>query len=545
LWILHDGWMRRWQDGAWVEDRGRSQWGTVVLAAFEETRAGQIVGGSFKEGVRILNADGTSERRDESNGLAHNWAYCVLEDREGTVWVGTGNGGLHGLHPRRVTMVDAPDHWRSSAVLSVAPARDGGLWIGTEGGGVYRMHGDAITNLPVRSGIWQAVANSVLEDRSGRLWVGTWSSGLRYLEEGEFKSAYEATGGRNIVLTVFEARGGDIWVGTRHGPGRRRAGEWQWFDHLPALRETVVRCFAESTDGTMWCGLDGGGVVQLGNAGARQFRAADGLASDQVRTILADPDGTVWIGTRSGLSRYRDGRWASITTRHGLPSDAICQILDGGDGHLWMGSFGGLFRVARAELNACADGQSLAVKCLVGDLSSGLATLEMSEQGQPAGCRTQDGRLWFATGKGLALVVAAQVRENPLPPPVCIEDLVVDGAAWAISRDPSRLQIPPGGRQFEFRYAGLSLINPGRVGFRYRLEGLHSDWFDAGAGRSAFYTQLAPGDYRFHVIARNADGVWNEQGRRLRSGSCPIFGRRGGSSPPPGSAPCCWWASRC
>jgi signal transduction histidine kinase/ligand-binding sensor domain-containing protein len=523
LWILNDDRMRRWQNGEWVEDRGRSPWGTIVLAAFHETRAGQIVAGSFKEGLRILNADGSGERCDEGNGLAHNWVYCVLEDREGTVWVGTGNGGLHGLHPRRVTMIDAPDHWRSSAVLSVTPARGGGLWIGTEGGGVYRMQDGVISNPPVRAGIWQAVANSVLEDRRGRLWVGTWSSGLRYLEQDEFKPAYHATDGRNVVLTVFESRTGDIWVGTRHGPGRLRDGQWEWFDQEPLLQGAVVRCLAEQPDGTMWCGLDGGGIVQIGSAGTRQFRAADGLASDQVRTIFADPDGTVWIGTRSGLSRYHDGRLASITTRHGLPSDAICQILDSGDGHLWMGSFGGLFRVAKTELNDCADGRSQAVKCLVGDLSSGLATLEMSEQGQPAGCRTSDGRLWFATGKGLALVVPSQVRENPLPPPVRIEDVLVDGDALAISPAQARLQIPPGGRQFEFRYTGLSLINPGRVGFRYRLDGLHQDWFEAGARRSAYYTQLAPGDYRFFVMARNADGVWNEQGASLAFRVLPYF----------------------
>ncbi len=526
LWILHDGWLRRWQEGEWVEDRGRANWGTIVLAAFCETRAGRIIAGSFKEGLRILNGDGTVERIDETNGLAHNWAYCLFEDQEGTVWVGTGNGGLHGLHPRRVTMVDAPDHWRSSAVLSVAPAAAGGLWIGTEGGGIYRMQEGAITNLPNREGIWQAVANSVLEDRHGRLWAGTWSTGLRYLEDGVFKPAYDATGGRNVVLTVFEARNGDIWVGTRNGPGRLHDGRWTWFDHLPELQHAVVRCLAEQPDGTIWCGLDGGGAVQLGPDGPKQFRARDGLAGDRVRTMLADTDGTVWIGTRSGLSRFRPGQLATLTTRQGLPSDVICQILDDRAGHLWMGSFGGLFRVAKTELNRCADGEIAVIKCLVCDHASGLATLEMSEQGQPAGCRTRDGRLWFATGKGLAMVVPSAVHENPLAPPVHIEEVVVDGALQAMPASPVRavsLRLAPGGRQFEFHYTGLSLSNPGRVGFRYRLAGLHQDWFEAGPRRTAYYTQLAPGDYVFEVTARNADGIWNERGAALAVRILPHF----------------------
>ncbi|MBI5693247.1 MAG: hypothetical protein HZC55_24480 [Verrucomicrobia bacterium] len=522
VWILHEGRLRRWQAGRWVEDRGTGDWGTIVLAAFLETRDGRLFGGSFKEGVRILHPDGAVERLDETVGLGHNWAYCVFEDREGTVWVGTGNGGLHGINPRRVTMVDAPDHWRSSAVLSVAPAAAGGLWIGTEGGGVYRLQDGTVTNLPQRTGIWQAVANSVLEDRSGRLWVGTWSTGLRRLEDGELRPAYPPAGGRNVVLTVFEARDGAIWVGTRDGPGRLRGGEWEWFEREPSLRGGTVRCFAEQSDGTVWCGRDDGALVRLGPGGVRRFGAGDGLAGDPVRTLLADADGTLWIGTRRGLGRFRDGRFALLTTRHGLPHDVICQILDDGAGHLWIGSLGGIFRAARASLHRAADGQADTVPCLVCDHTSGLATLELSGQGQPAGCRTPDGRLWFATGKGLASLDPATVRANPLAPPVRIEEVLVDGVVLPAGTG-EVVRVPPGGRRFEFRYTGLSLTNPGRVGFRHRLRGLHDDWYDADTRRAAVYAQLEPGRYEFQVTARNADGVWNDSGATLAVRVLPHF----------------------
>jgi ligand-binding sensor domain-containing protein len=188
-----------------------------------------------------------------------------------------------------------------------------------------------------------------------------------------------------------------------------------------------VRCFAEQAGGVIWFGLDGGGVCRWQDGKLTPFRASDGLASDYVRTLLADEDGALWIGTRGGLSRLKDGKLANVTARHGLPSEVICQILDDGKGHYWMSSFGGLFRVARAELNRCADGELKSVNCLVCDSSGGLGTLEVSEQGQPAGCRTSDGRLWFATGRGLAMVVPTNVTVNPLPPPVFIEEVLVDG----------------------------------------------------------------------------------------------------------------------
>ncbi len=522
LWILHEGRLRRWHEGEWVEDRGRSDWGTIVLAAFLQTRDGRIFGGSFKEGVRIQHPDGAIERLDQTAGLGHNWAYCLFEDREGTVWVGTGNGGLHGLNPRRVAMVDASDHWRNSAVLSVAPAASGGLWIGTEGGGVYRLQGETVTNLPQRSGIWQGVATSVLEDRSGNLWVGTWSTGLRRMEDGELRPAYRATGGRNAVLTVFESRHGDIWVGTRDGPGRLRGDEWDWFDEEPALRGGPVRCFAEEPDGTLWCGRDDGSLVRIGRDGVRRYGRDEGLAGEQVRTLFVDPDGSLWVGTRRGLGRWRDGRFTLLTTGHGLPHDVICQILDDGAGHLWIGSLGGIFRAARADLHRAADGKADTVPCLVCDHSSGLATLELSGLSQPAGCRTPDGRLWFATGMGLASLDPAAVRANPLPPPVLIEEVLVDGVVLPAGPG-DVVHVPPGGRRFEFRYTGLSLTNPGRVGFRHRLRGLHEDWYDADTRRAAVYAQLAPGRYEFQVTARSADGAWNEAGATLAVSVLPQF----------------------
>jgi len=162
------------------------------------------------------------------------------------------------------------------------------------------------------------------------------------------------------------------------------------------------------------------------------------------------------------------------------------------------------------------------VPCVVCDHTSGLATLELSGTTQPAGCRTVDGRLWFATGKGLAAVQPAAVRANTQPPPVLIEEVLVDGVALN-SAPGENLRVPPGGRRFEFRYTGLSLANPSRVGFSHRLLGLHEDWYDSENRRSAVYAQLAPGRYQFQVKARNADGVWNESGATLAVWVQPHF----------------------
>jgi signal transduction histidine kinase len=277
--------------------------------------------------------------------------------------------------------------------------------------------------------------------------------------------------------------------------------------------------------------MSGGGLGRLKEGKLTQFRRSDGLADNFVWSLLAETNGTLWVGTfGGGLCRLREGRFATISAREGLPNNVICHIADDGKGNFWISSYGGIFRVRKEELDRCADGQLKAVNCLVYGKAEGLATLECSGGFQSAGCQTPDGQLWFPTIKGLAVVNPTATKINPLPPPVLIEEFIVDDQPVPLpmpvaSGPPSavRMQIPPGKYRFEFRYTGLSLVAPEKVRFKYRLEGLESDWVDVGLRRAAYYSYLKPGNYIFHVIACNNDGGWNEEGASLAFTVLPWF----------------------
>jgi hypothetical protein len=221
-----------------------------------------------------------------------------------------------------------------------------------------------------------------------------------------------------------------------------------------------------------------------------------------------------------------------------LPDNIICQILPDGAGNLWLGSHQGIFRVAKSALNDFARGEIKSVPCTVYGRSDGLPSLECSGGYQPAAWRGQDGRLWFTTVKGAVSVQPEQIRPNLLPPPVVIEEIVVDGksldatskagdkpapAGVVYDRDKKFLEVSPGKHQFEFRYTGLSLVSSDRVQFRYRLEGADADWVEAGTRRSVQYPLLPAGTYRFRVIACNSDRVWNETGDSLTLKILPHF----------------------
>jgi signal transduction histidine kinase len=149
-----------------------------------------------------------------------------------------------------------------------------------------------------------------------------------------------------------------------------------------------------------------------------------------------------------------------------------------------------------------------------------MLTRECSGGGYPAAWRASDGRLWFTTIKGIAMIDPANIQVNRQPPPVAIEQVRVDDKPVAIS---GALQLSPGTTRLDFYFTALSFVAPDKVRFKYKLEGFDPDWIDGGTRRAAFYTNLRPGKYNFRVMASNNDGVWNEQGAAFQFYLRPHF----------------------
>src|SRR5262249_35098081 len=182
----------------------------------------------------------------------------------------------------------------------------------------------------------------------------------------------------------------------------------------------------------------------------------------------------------------------------------------------------GIFRVSRAQLNSFSVGKIRRVDSISYGTADGMPTSECNGGRQPAGFKARDGRLWFPTTHGIAVVDPSAVRMNPSPPPVLIETALLENRGIALAQG---VRLSPGQQGLEIRYTAPSFINPDHVRFRYRLEGLDNEWTDAGNRRSALYPQLPPGKYVFNVIAANSDGVWNEEGARLAITVVPPFWR--------------------
>jgi signal transduction histidine kinase len=243
--------------------------------------------------------------------------------------------------------------------------------------------------------------------------------------------------------------------------------------------------------------------------------------------LKADDDGTLWIGTGSnGLVRYRNGRFAHVGVENGLPSNVVCHIAEDRSGFFWLSTHRGLVRIAREELDRCANGTgSPTISLQAFDRDDGLPTIEFSAGLEAAGCQSPDGRMWFTSGKGVVEVDPARLHANPQPPPVIVENVQVDRQTQGLPKS-GELRLRPDHERIEFQYTALSLTAPGKVRFKYRLDGIDKNWVDAGTKRIATYSRLPAGDYTFRVIACNNDGVWNAVGASLKCAVTPFFWQR-------------------
>ena len=526
-WIICDGRIRKWADGHWGEDRGEFPWPEGAIACSLELHDGTLAVGTIYSGLFLIFPDGRhTVHLDSRNGLPQNWIRFLLEDREGTLWAGTGSAGLVSIHATPISVLAPPDQWQGCSVLSVASGRDDSLWVGTEGGGLYHYSAGTWQNFGQAEGLLNTYVPAVTESPTGEVWAGNfWWGGPARLVNGRFvrPSLFDEKSSPVFALAP-SSRDGEVLMGNCDGVFLLDNHGSKPLFQSPTPSVGGACAVVADKSGVIWGGFTQAGLVRIADGQTQHYRQKDGLASDAVNCIATEDDGAIWIGTADrGISRFKDGRFANLGIAQGLVDNVIGYILDDGRGYFWLSSNHGLQRVSKEELNRCADGLIPLVTGKVFDRSDGLPTSEFTGGLQAAGCKTRDGRLWFASSKGLVCIDTSRIESNTKPPPVLLQSLFVDGQNTPFRDGSVAKSLPPDHGRLEFRFSGLSYIAPNKVLFKYRMDGIDQSWVDAGSKRTAFYSRLPAGTYRFRVIACNNDGVWNTEGATLVLSVDPFF----------------------
>jgi len=501
-----------------------------------EDRNGGLWVGTDGQGLLHLH-QGRVDRFTRSDGLSGNTVNSIFEDREGSIWAGT-DAGVDRFRDFAAASISIKQGSPSAAVNAVLAARDGSIWIGTLNGlnrwkdgelTTYKRPGRPPVNDEARArvifdaGLPDDNAQALFEDEQGRIWVCS-LHGAAYFESGRLTRVSTEPDG--FVSTIAGDRSGNLWVsdeykGLTHYSSTQKIEQIPWAQ-LGKSDYASAMVAAPSRNG-VWLGFRNGGVSLFSDGRlVKSYAAGEGLGQGAVNGLTLDADGTVWASTEGGLSHIRADAVMTLTTRNGLPCNAAQWMAESQDLSVWIYTACGLVRTDRSELRAWLSNPGYVLKVMTlegsdGIISHSLTTASSAIGHVPGPSVAPDGKLWFSSINGASFVDPGHLPFNKLAPPVHIERIIGDHGV-AVSR-----RLPARTRDLEIDYTALSLVAPEKNRFKYKLEGYDRGWVDAGNRRQAFYNNLGPRSYRFHVIASNNNGIWNETGDALEFSIEPAY----------------------
>jgi signal transduction histidine kinase/ligand-binding sensor domain-containing protein len=468
----------------------------------------------------------------------------LLRDRDSNIWVGTTRGLLR-INGKGVSFSEENELRGGGAINALFEDREGNLWIGGARG-LGRIRDSAFVTYPSVSDRRFEHDGPVYVDPEGRTWLAPTQGGLYVLQNGRVQPVTSIP--PNEVVYSISGRADVVWVGRQRGGLTRLrfhngATASQRYTAANGLAQNSAYAVYESSDGSVWAGTLNGGVSKFKDGHFSTYTTSNGLASNSVSSILETRDGAMWFATPSGLSSFANGQWRTYTRVEGLPSPEVNCLFEDSSGTLWTGTSAGLAFFASNRFQVPRESPGVLREQIVGmaedksrrfwmatsehvlrvardKLVSGVVkAVDVREYGQADGLESTEGvkrsqsvvsdsagRIWFSLRSGLSVVDSSQITDDSVPALPHIEAITADNNPVNLA---GFVRIPPSPRRITIEYTGLSLAVPGRIRFRYFLEGFDGSWSQPVAAREAAYTNLGPGSYRFRLVASNSEGLWN------------------------------------
>jgi PAS domain S-box-containing protein len=493
----------------------------------------------------LYRGNGTGFRRLElpsSLGIVE--VSSLLRDRDSNIWVGTTRGLLR-INAKGISFSEENELRGDGGINVLFEDREGNLWIGGARG-LGRIRDSAFVTYSSVGDRRFEHNGPVYVDPEGRTWLAPAQGGLYVLQNGHVQPVPSIP--PNEVVYSISGGADEVWAGRQRGGLTRlqfRDGALgsQSYTEANGLAQNSAYAVYESRDGSVWAGTLNGGVSKFKDGRFTTYTTTNGLASNTISAILETRDGGMWFATPNGLSSFSNGQWRTYTTAEGLPSPEVNCLFEDSSGTLWSGTSVGVAFFASNHFQVPRESPDVLREQIVGMaedksgrfwiatpnhvlrvprdklLSDVVTEADVREYGQADGLEStegvkrsrsvvsdSEGRIWFSLSSGLSVVNPSQITDNSVPALPHIEAITADSNTANLD---ASVRIPPSPRRITFEYTGLSLAVPGRIRFRYFLEGFDSSWSQPVAAREAVYTNLAPGPYRFRLVASNSEGLWN------------------------------------
>jgi two-component sensor histidine kinase/ligand-binding sensor domain-containing protein len=466
-------------------------------------RDNNIWAGGYLSGLARQNIATPSApplRMTARDGLAGDYIGCLLEDREGSLWIGT-EVGLDRMSDAAVQTLGLREGMTNESVACIVEDTAGEIWAGTMGGGISRIRDRrVINNLDSRNGRVDDVVLSIAFDAAGGMLMATQGRGV-LVSRGNDVVPFSPNGDIRTANAVVQARDGTLWVGAFRGVRHYTRDGLALSDSSTDGLSQRARVLLEDRNNSMWVGTESG-LLRFSGDQVRRFTVADGLPEDFVTALHEDGFGCLWVGTSSGLARFSNNTFEVFQPAQGLADGMITCILEDTLGFLWLGCPQGIMRIPYADFGRVSRREQTSLRVLLLGLSDGMRSSECSQVGYPSGIRTSTGELWITTTKGIAVIDPGHLHSEQQTHPVIIEG-VISGQGRRFRGGP--VELPAGDNNVTIDFSLPVFRAASRPQFRYQLEGLEEGWTEAGSRQSAIYTTLPPGSYMFRVMASGGD----------------------------------------
>lgn len=431
--------------------------------------------------------------------VSGNTIYC---DSEGSIWITNSRFGIQRFSKSLINhylMKGKPSNY-----YGVYQDGNGRIWFGTWSENVFYLTDSGKINY-VQNSNEMGVTSTFGEDLNGDLYIGYIKSKGNFDESDFGKMKFGRVPGlTNEIFAMHSSADSSNWFGTLQGVYLLKGDTAHQVSDGDTIPDFPVRYILETSGRNLWMATNGYGVrwYNYGTKENRYFTRKDGLSSDNIRALYADPKGNIWAASEDrGLNRINPntGEIDYIGKMQGLYSESLNSLLLDNFHRLWMGTNEGIFWVDFGQLEAVADGESSKVLATVYTDRDGMLNRETNGGFQNSALKSADGRLWFTTQEGLVCVDPSKIMATEPLPSVIIEDFLVDGIS--IKTRNGTIHLDRATQNFSIEFTTPSYLAPNRIRFKYKLDGFDDKWIESGNRREAIYTNIPGGNYTFQVAA--------------------------------------------
>ncbi len=542
----------------------------LVLSLAEDYRH-DIYFGTENDGAFKIILSGKDSGKISSLNQIYNFHDKTIRDifcmKNNDIWFATDKSGIEILkikngqveHENYTTATGLP----TNQILQIFQDRENNVWLGTNGSGLCRYVGDFFAHYSVKEGLSNNQVFGIKQDVQNNYWLATYGGGLTQIKFDNQKisaTSFTTKNGLldNFLTSIDIANDNTLWIATANkGICNFNNNKFKYYTTENGLCDNHVNCIFIDTHGYIWCGTQGG-INRFDGNNFFSITESDGLINNEVQTIIEDKFGVIWFGTFGGLVKIEGRKMTDYDASDGLIEKRINSLAADQNGDIWIGTFGGgLYKYSRSAkkgkpIQQIAGDSLLSSNNIVSllfqdkdiliagtdrgfdkiyldqdqkivsithyDKSNGFYG---TENNLNAIYKDKTGLIWFGTIKGLTSYNPLNESSNILPPQTHIVDLNLffeeinwENRSYNVKpwfNIPQHLTLSYNRNHLTFKFIGISLSNPSKISYSFKLEGWDKDWSPPKKITEITYSGLAPGKYTFLVKAQNEKGIWNKE----------------------------------